>query len=1549
MGHQELREAEQRIEEVRLSESERLTLRGISLSHADLAILVPKIAQVDALTVLDLRGTGAEALPESVGQLTNLTTLNLSGTNLTELPESVGQLTNLTTLNLSGTNLTELPESVGQLTNLTTLNLSGTNLTELPESVGQLTNLTTLNLGSNALTELPDWIGQLTNLTNLNLIGTNLTELPDWIGQLTNLTNLNLIGTSLTDVPDWIGQLTNLTRLNLSGSNLTELPESIRRLTNLSILDLSFTRVAVLPESIRALASLTRLNLSGTRLKNIPEWIGQLTNLTHLQLAFITPLESFPEEIGQLTNLTNLHLGGTRSMSSLEWIGQLSNLTTLDLSFTGLTAVPESIRTLTNLSRLDLSYNSLPMLPEWVGQLTSLTTLSLGNNDLKVLPGWIGQLTNLTSISLTSANVTELPESLGSLTNLTSLELNIRRLTAVPEWIKQLRKLEALSISTQHLEVLPEWIAELDNLKTLSLNIDGLNSLPEWISQLKNLESLTLIGADIASIPNWIGQLTNLTTLNLAINQLEDLPDEVGRLSDLKTLDLTGNNFTRLPSAIRNLTRLTSLELEDNNLTQVPGWLGELNRLTSLKLGRNENVATLPDGFGKLVNLTSLDLTESHLTTLPDCLKNLTNLKSLELSGSKIQELPSWLGELANLEQLDLMVCQLHELPNEIGDLRHLKHLDLDGNKLCELPDSLGNLTELTSLDLRKNRITDLPDTLTDLKKLQNLYIQENQLAEISPSLGELNNLSTLAIHGNPLPPEVLAAEEEGTDELLNFLRLLHSEGELIHEAKLVLVGEGAVGKSTLLAALRGEAWVEDRDTTHGIEIRPVEVTHNGAQITLNSWDFGGQKIYRPTHQLFFTDPAVYLVVWKPREGPELGLVDEWISLIRHRAGAGAKVHVVATHGGPGQRYAHIDEAALRERYGDMIVAFHHVDSKSSPNGGISDLKSAIAATAAGLPHVTRWYPSNWRRLRESLKSSPNAYLRFDAYQEIAAQHGLSPTSARSLARNAHALGQWIHYADDQSLAELIILKADWLSVAIGLVLEDATTIAGEGLLPHRRLGEIWDDPHRDAGHRYPHPLQQVFLRLMERFEISYRVPELTGGEPLSLIAQLLPTERPNLAADWETYRPHDPELVHICNIQEKESRRAVQPYGLMYRLIVLFHRHSLGRGDVTKALHWASGMVLQDRYGARALVVLSHEGLTIRVRGLNPQAFLDHLVQEVREYVEGFWKGLSTRVLVPCKAICQFGDSGHGLFDLDKLYRRLEAGKHEYTCPDPSCDEDVAVEALLRGLDRRGVRETQIENVVREAVSEVLDSHVSRLLAAHDAGTRQVLARIDDLDDATKEAFSRAEDQLAGHLRSLDDDAADGPRLFSLDFLDRSLLRPGLTTQRMKLTLWCEHSRLPVHVLEPDKPEAGVYIIEVPREWWVKAAPAVRATSALLKTILPVSLAAIEFDLSDQQWDAVKEQLALSKELLGASAETAQMLSEAPSGDNLTVSPNTGATPTRAEGGLLRMLHASLREQDITFADLRRVRDSQGRFLWVHQRFVPEYQPPLPVIPPVS
>src|SRR5262249_3972081 len=315
-------------------------------------------------------------------------------------------------------------------------------------------------------------------------------------------------------------------------------------------------------------------------------------------------------------------------------------------------------------------------------------------------------------------------------------------------------------------------------------------------------------------------------------------------------------------------------------------------------------------------------------------------------------------------------------------------------------------------------------------------------------------------------------------------------------------------------------------------------------------------------------------------------------------------------------------------------------------------------------------------------------------------------------AGNAHALGHWIHYADDPGLADLVILKPDWLSVAIGLVQEDGETIRHGGLLPHRRLAAIWNDLVRPAEHRYPNWQQRIFLRLMERFELSYQVND-GAGAPLSLVAQLVPADPPGYEEQWTTAVPAEREVFQECRIIESRSNRAADPEGLMFRLIVRFHRHSLGRENVADSVHWRDGLLLRDRYGARALVTLDPNRGPIPVRGVYPHGILSCLMQEVRDCIEDFWKGLATQVLVPCQASCPWQAPGSGMFDLDKLYSRRHRGKPDFPCPVPDCDHDAEIDELLQGIEQRtSSGPTDPAEASTAAVEALVEQHTSRVLA---------------------------------------------------------------------------------------------------------------------------------------------------------------------------------------------------------------------------------------------
>jgi hypothetical protein len=323
----------------------------------------------------------------------------------------------------------------------------------------------------------------------------------------------------------------------------------------------------------------------------------------------------------------------------------------------------------------------------------------------------------------------------------------------------------------------------------------------------------------------------------------------------------------------------------------------------------------------------------------------------------------------------------LTELPESLGQLTQLRSLNLSGNQLTALPESLGQLTQLQLLDLSDNQLTALPEWLGQLTQLRSLNLSGNQLIALPESLGRLEYLQQLNLEKNPLNPELAAAHEEGLDAVMRYLRAKGEGQVVLNEAKLILIGEGEVGKSCLLGALRGDPWEEGRPTTHGIEIKPVNVTdpESGTEITLNGWDFGGQRVYRPTHQLFFSAPAVYLVVWKPREGPQQGFVKEWIELVKHRE-PDAKILVVATHGGPKARQPDIDRQEIWDLFGkDMVLDFFLVESKpgeeTGEREGILDLKQAIARVAASLPEMGRAVPRRWEEVRQGAERNRRGLL----------------------------------------------------------------------------------------------------------------------------------------------------------------------------------------------------------------------------------------------------------------------------------------------------------------------------------------------------------------------------------------------------------------------------------------------------------------------------------------------------------------------------------------------------------------------------------------------
>lgn len=759
-------------------------------------------------------------------------------------------------------------------------------------------------------------------------------------------------------------------------------------------------------------------------------------------------------------------------------------------------------------------------------------------------------------------------------------------------------------------------------------------------------------------------------------------------------------------------------------------------------------ISELPDEIGHLTNLGSLNLFNNRLTALPERIGKVTYLRSLNLTRNKLTALPESIGNLSNLRELDLNDNQLTALPESIGKLSNLRSLDLRNNPLTTLPEFISKLARLESLYLSNLQLTTLPESIGQLTNLRTLFLKRNRLTSLPKSLAGLEKLQELELDNNPLDPALKSAYEQGLDALRAYLRSLE-EAEPLYEAKLVLVGEGGVGKTTLLKALTGQEPRADEPTTHGakIDVKALLLPHpekQGVEIQFNSWDFGGQEVYRVTHQFFFSRRSIYLLVWEPRKGVQACQVEDWLKIIRLRVGDDARVIIVSTHCKTGERIAHIDKPVLMRDFGSMIVGFHEVDSlvddpATGEKVGIAALKTMIADAAKNLEQMGMLFNRDWREARDELLAMREPCVSYACFADVCARHNLDDISTKTLATLMHDLGYIVYYGGDERLKDDVVLQPEWLTKAIGFVLEDRKTQEMDGILPHNRLKEVWWDHPFKGEQKYEPALYPFFLRLMEKYDVSYRLENGTASLVAQHVPQVRPKNLPWFAEDEPTRGSR--RIAMVCAMEDA-------PPGLVPWMIVRTqdYAHDLSR----HRLHWQKGMFLRNKPHGEAMLELREREFHIYAEAVWPEFFMNVLRKTLQKLITDNWPGMEGRYYfaVPCKHRMD-GKTCDGRFRIDSLRKFLEEGDSTVRCL--SCGARQNIVGLLYGI-------------------EELD--LSKQLA-------DIQAKLDGLD-------SRVANVMWTIMQAIASESKEGPRLFTIVPTDEDW-KKKLFAKRYCLHLWCE------------------------------------------------------------------------------------------------------------------------------------------------------------------
>ena len=630
--------------------------------------------------------------------------------------------------------------------------------------------------------------------------------------------------------------------------------------------------------------------------------------------------------------------------------------------------------------------------------------------------------------------------------------------------------------------------------------------------------------------------IESLTLLALHNCQLTEIPDVVFQCVSLTVLDLDANLLTRLTESIGQLTQLKHLSLNNNKINGLPNKLGQLKQLTRFELSRNQ------------------------LTTLPKEIGHLSQLNHLDLHNNQLTALPKEFGQLSQLQTLSLYDNQLTALPKEIGHLSQLQDLYLNGNQLTALPKEIGHLSQLQTLYLHDNRINQLPPSMAQLSALQEFYIFLNPITENTHEMAD------------SLPP---------LEHIAYLLEIQKPETQTLNEAKVLVLGDERVGKTSLINRIIGREMDEDEKTTLGIDIQQYRLK-NG--ININIWDFAGQEITHQTHQFFLSHRSLYLLALDGQKQDDDAAISQWLNTIKTTAGDAPIVVVInKCDRNPGCQF---DIFRYQQDFNIVKVLYTTAADEgklsasvlSQIEHSIDDLVSVIEQQIGQIKEVKLPFPPAWLAVKQALedeKDKQTDFIESSIYEQLCEQNGVTnPIMQDALLTILNQIGTIVTYKEHERLNVMQIINPIWVTNGVYKVLRSGLIKAGEATLNRNQFQHIFANDSNDT--RYSKSRHYTWLiDLLKQFRLAFSI-----DEQQILIPSRLETTQPDFVlADFQQ------------GLNFRFVYQGILKTTVISQFIVLMHEYITT--DTNK--YWKRGVFL-NHDTAKAVVISNEEQKTITI-----------------------------------------------------------------------------------------------------------------------------------------------------------------------------------------------------------------------------------------------------------------------------------------------------------------------------------------------------------------
>jgi len=422
---------------------------------------------------------------------------------------------------------------------------------------------------------------------------------------------------------------------------------------------------------------------------------------------------------------------------------------------------------------------------------------------------------------------------------------------------------------------------------------------------------------------------------------------------------------------------------------------------------------------------------------------------------------------------------------------------------------------------------------------------------------------------------------------------------KVLNEVKVLLVGDGGAGKTSLLKGLLGQDFDINEAQTHGINIDAWAVKEAEKEIKVNIWDFGGQEIMHATHQFFLSKRSLYILVLDGRRDEN---VEFWLKHIES-FGGDSPVLVVLNKIDKNPNF-NLNRKFLQEKYKN-IKDFYPVSCKTK--GGIDSFAFALKKALSQVEMIKTIWPASWFSVKIRLENMKEHFISYKEYLDICTDEKITAKSSQdTLVDFLNDLGIVVYFKDLE-LEDTHVLEPKWVTEAVYKIINSEKLAKCNGVLKVSLLDEILKQKDKDD-YYYPPDKYRYIIELMKKFELCYR---LDSGKVL--IPDLLEVEEHTFDFDY------DSSLKFIIEYD-------FLPKSVMPQFIVRINK------DIKEGLQWRTGVVLEDKdFDSTAVIKSDNEAkcIYIYVNGGQKRDYFSAILKTLRRINQSFEK-LKTRELIP-------------------------------------------------------------------------------------------------------------------------------------------------------------------------------------------------------------------------------------------------------------------------------------------------------------------------------